>query len=644
MSGKTTPNKPVKSNKPSKPNPRSKRIIKISCIAGAAILFLAGSMLIWTALRTKSGIFSIKGRIGGSSWTGKLKKFDDNYAWFEVSRGETNLELMLTMLSTMEKTAVGAEEQLSVLKRRRALSKIDKRFLVDYRDAAVRAAERYPHSAVIAALAAESIVELGGTAGRGESLAAYAKVLAAAGPLAESSSLPLAFCFYALSGNLRSPQTTVKIERGDDLFLIGVRGLGAAESESMLVNAAILHIIRGDIEGAAPFLTPIDTGKITSSAGSAANEAAARLRDFLAEYSYDFGDLMLAARIWTASGKTEDIARAADAFYLAGRRENAIQLWRALATSGGRSRAYYNIASTGTDLAEKRAALESLLANEQAGRASAFSSKAALYGTLLYTRLISAARGLAILETYTAQSAARRGTADGGAADGGTADGGAAIAPLSESELALFELELFRRRVSNSGAESRETLLEKSIADTWLLLDRFPHEAFLYRWAAWYFDFQRRYDDSEFLIQSAEKRGINGVWIPLNRAITALREGNNEAALKILNSIEPSAWALPEDDSPNSAMREENWPIDANIGLLFESRHDYRGALSSFKAARANIPKNNRRGAARLELKLARCYAVLGQNAEARQAVLNAAALDGENINVRVALNRLPRQ
>jgi tetratricopeptide (TPR) repeat protein len=579
---------------------KTKKLIKISCITGIAALFIIVGILILTAIQTKSGIFSLKTPFSGVSWSEKLKKFDENLSWFEISRGQTNLDVMLNMLNVLEKTAVGAEGQLSVLKRRRKLANIETNLLADYMDAALRAAKRFPHSAAIAALAAESLVKTSGASANSEKLALYAQVLSQAGPLAESSSLPLAFCFYALSGRLGSADSAAVIEQNDSLFLIGIRGLSGKEADAMLVNAALLYIIRGDIDGAAPFLTTLNLD----------NGALEKNRDFFAEYSYDFGDPLAAARIWTESEKPENIARAADAFYIAGRTANALQLWRLLAKNAlpnneRSARVFYNIAMFSTEIQEKRAALESMLAWQNTSP-----SQAALFGTVLYTRLVSEARGRAILEET-----------------------------ITKNPGPLFELELFRRGIKSEP-------LDKSIADTWLLAGHYPKEQFIYRWAAWYFDFERRFDDTYFLLKTAEKWGIRGLWMPLTIAINELRANNIETALNALTKIDIAGYPAGEYESA-----EESWPVDANIGLILEARRDYRGALESFKRAAAQIkiknsdfslnPQSRRSAAARLELKMARCYSALGQSAEARQAVLNAAKFDADNINVRVALNRL---
>ncbi|MDR2468792.1 MAG: hypothetical protein LBD22_07520 [Spirochaetaceae bacterium] len=586
----------------------SKFLVKISCIVGIFVISLFAFFFVFTALRTKGSVFSMKNQMDGASFIEKLRKFDENLYQYTQMRREANLDIMQSLLNALEKSAVGAEGELSVLKRWRKLVKLESTLVLEYEAAAERAVDRFPHSTVIAALAGEARVEARGTGSEEtrEKLRSYARVLSNAGPLAESSSMPLAFCFYALSDSLQNAKAARGTGKIDELFLIALRNFDGIEAEAMLINAALLKIVDSKKDEAAAFLVPLNMEAPKSN----------RARSFFANYAYDFGDPLRAAELWTQQEKAElgDIARAADAFYLAGRTANALQLWQLLArnTKNNTSdkkinlQSLYNIAALAEKASDRIAALEELLAHAEGD----LSSSSALYGMALYTRLINEDRAIALLEEI-----------------------------VRTTKLPLFDLELFRHKLNKSH-------IDRAIADTWLLIDRNPLDSFIYRWAAWYFDFQRRFTETDFLISTAEKRGISGSWILLNQALNFMRDEDYTAALEELEQIA----RMPQDENDVS-LEEDMWPGSANKALILEARHDFRGAYEHYKRARDTITltenaysihKNSKRqSAARLELKMARCLTILGRKEEARQAVLNAAALDGDNINVRVALNRL---
>jgi hypothetical protein len=385
-------------------------------------------------------------------------------------------------------------------------------------------------------------------------------------------------------------------------------GSGASHdtvSEGLSIDAALLKITdrstseNGSLGEAQNLLAPLEIDK-----PSRRRSLGAKSRDFFANYFYDFGNPLLAAELWVESGASKgnagdgDISRAASAFYIAKLNDNARQLWIALVNSESgipiKSRSYYNLAATEPKDADKNHFLQMLLAGD-----SDITSAHVLYGMILYTRLLPDKRAAAII----------------------------AENPAIETE-PLLDLELFRRTLASKPAE-------KSVADTWLLLDRHNADPQIYQWAAWYFDYERRFDESGFLVKTADKRGVSGgAWLAFDKAINLILNNDYSGGAQILKDAEPA------------------WYILANLALIFEAQRDFNGAYSNFLSAAAMLDgetnllifqkniKNEK--AALLQLKIAQCLSALGRKDEAHEAVLKAASIYPDNIKVRMALDRVP--
>lgn len=583
----------------------SKRIVKIACVAGVFVVLFFALVIIWTALRTNTGILS-KNQYDGVSFVEKLRRFDEIYDTYLRSGRLPAREISEALFAALEKTAIGAEGRLSVLKRLRLLSRADASFLPDYAASALRAAEKFPHSVPLAAIAGETLV-LFPEAAQSDSPSAlqknYARVLAGSGPLGEQIAQPAAFYLYALAGSLSTPESAAALPEAGSVFRASMRDLVGEDAVSMAINGAILSICAKNMSDAAVYLIPLDRDGLLSS----------RSRMFFACYEYDFGDLITAAKLWTDAGGEKNLALAAGAFYEAGMTESALQLWYLIAQNTVkdpeavrlRCRSLYNTARHSGSRLAKTNALETLLSVPGGAENGA---DAVLYGTLLYTRLMGGGRAEAILTDLT-----------------------------ENSNHPLFDLELHRQRV-------RRTPIEKAVADTWLLVDRHWNDNRVYRWAAWFFGFLRRSQDLDSLVDAGVKRGRSGIWMDLARARNAIRAEDYDAAERFLDRAAKEADSGYEEDLPS----EQDWPADADRALIFEARHDFRSALSFYASARNKIPLRDveddddlKKSAAKIELRLSRCYSALGMREEARRAVLNASELDGEDIGIRMAKDRL---
>ncbi|MDR0601880.1 MAG: hypothetical protein LBG42_05815, partial [Treponema sp.] len=87
------------------------------------------------------------------SWTRSLGEFDALLA------AGTDPDQLNRILNRLEKRTIGVESRLSVLKRRRELSGRTPRFLDAYRNAAQKAADAFPYSRPLAALAAAALIQ-----------------------------------------------------------------------------------------------------------------------------------------------------------------------------------------------------------------------------------------------------------------------------------------------------------------------------------------------------------------------------------------------------------------------------------------------------------------------------------------------------
>jgi tetratricopeptide (TPR) repeat protein len=162
------------------------------------------------------------------------------------------------------------------------------------------------------------------------------------------------------------------------------------------------------------------------------------------------------------------------------------------------------------------------------------------------------------------------------------------------------------------------------VAETWLLLGRHPEDEGLYQWAAYFFDYQRRYEETAQALKNAGYQGLDGYWAELHRALALLREGRFDEGEELLQTIPPSAVI---------------WQAPANIGRLLEARRASAAALEYYETA-ASLVKNSR-AAAGVQLRIAQCLRALGRDRESRRVLEYALDLDPENLNARLELRRL---
>jgi tetratricopeptide (TPR) repeat protein len=495
------------------------------------------------------------------------------------SRGR--LDTLNFMLDRMEKNVQGVESWLSLLKRRRVLARLSPRMIPPYRESSSRAAAAFPWSQPLAVLALDGAL-LGApiteeTAGILQSCGAR---------IDDAAFSPLVLAASILCGDFADPARAA--EKGGEtllsaaLPLMGPRlpgGLG----DRFIVNLALLKLINQDYRGAEAQIQGLSRIE------------AAEQGTFLGEYYYDFRPLR-AAEIFSRVENSRGLLRSAEALWLGGESEGARHIWLALskedpAEPETRFRSLYNLGASDPEGGEPWFALL-----YQAGEENPPLREDPCYGygLIAYTRNLPPYEALAVLEE-------RKG--------GEPVD--AAV---------LEELEILRRR-------GELWTPDRTAAETWTLLGRRPGDRRIFQWAAWYFDYQRRRDDSAVLLRTAGYRDIQGPWLDLSAALGDLESGRLGQAEERLRSITADPRNLPL------------WQAEANLGLILETRRAPAEALQHYETAAGQVKDS--RAASRLQARIAGCLRTLGRKEESRRALLYSLDLNPGNIAARMELRRL---
>jgi hypothetical protein len=505
--------------------------------------------------------------IDGGTFSRELRRYD---AILAEGRAP-DPEALSPLLDRLEQGALGVESRLSVLKRRRNLA-LSHGAVKDYGEAALRAAAAFPFSEPLAALAAEALIleEPRLDDDRKARLRQYGALLS------DPRFLPLALGLYILAGDMQNPARASAIPRGEALLDSAISRFRGEKQAEFLIDACILRL-PGDTEGAGALIIRLLQNP----------EAPEKAYRFAAEYFYDHGNPLRAAEIFSRFSDEDSLLRQADALWLAGFPEGAQAIWTALASPGpagqvlppqAGARILYNLAALATEREEKLARLEKLLIRNPAHT----------YGVIAYSRLFDTPRAAAIL---------------------------AEMNPRQEDP--LLDLELLRRRQDEWG-------IAKTIAETWLLLGRHPQDGRLYQWGAYYFDRQRQYGETAFLIQSCRLNQLGGSWLDLHEALGFIREGRIEEGEAILKNLSQDTTV---------------WQVPANMARILESRRSTAAALEYYETA-ATLVKAPQ-DASGIQVRIARCLRALGRSQESRRVLEYALDLDPENLRARLELRRL---
>jgi len=304
---------------------------------------------------------------------------------------------------------------------------------------------------------------------------------------------------------------------------------------------------------------------------------------FAAEYYYDFGDLLRSAEIFSYINDEASMIRQADALYLAGFTDIASAIWNILALHSNEI-SLYNLALTTEDPEKAAGFLEKLVNLETISN-----RESRQFGLIRYSRLLDYPKAISLLRDSV---------------------------KFSPLDYPYIDLEMCKRH-------AKEQILGRQIAETWLLLDRHEKNEELYKWAAWHFFFQRSFEETKILLDRMILIDLSAHWVDIYNAIYFMSEGNLDEAEKLLRSI-------PKEEAP--------WFVNANLGKILETAHAPSRAIEQYELASANVQNN--KTAAKIQLRIARCFAALNRPLDVRRSLFYALDLDPDNLTARLELER----
>ena len=560
--------------------------LKPVCIIGLVLALIVSWSMVLFGVIWRGNFPETAGYAQGTmrnAFARELRDFDLFDAPRRVLAGENPAQIE-RRLSRLQRQARSVEEHLSVLKRRRELALLDRRYILYYERAAREAAEAFPFSAPLAAVAAEAVI-LGGSPDARALLGTYA------GRVTQARFGPLELAMHILAGNLNDPAQAAGIPGLENLLSHDFSGtLTGTAGQNLLINEFLLRAVRREIPGASARLNTLlasgDTG----------------IQRMAAEFFYDHNNPRRAAEIFAqlANENTNDmdILRLADSLALAGEIPGARNIWFALSsgTAGqpeaARSRLFYNMAASSTDRQEEAVWLERLF-SYRAQRGQNVMDSTAVYSVIRYTRLLDTPRGIAALSESVVS------------------------AGESMERQPLLDLEHLRRNLDTWPPT-------RASAEVWLLLNRHPGEQAILEWAAWYFEHQRLYAESTRLLNDAARQGMTGTWLDLHRSLALIRQGDITEGERLLRE---------------AGTGSQDWRIFANLGRIHESHRQTSAALEAYGIAAMLV--DERIAAAQVQMRLSRNLEALGRRQESRDALERALELDPDNLNIRRELRRL---
>jgi len=564
--------------------------LKPVCVAGLVLALIVSWSMVLFGIIWRGNFPETDMQGTRSAFARELRDFDLFDAPRRVLAGENPAQIE-RRLSRLQRQARSVEEHLSVLKRRRELALLDRRYIAYYERAAREAAEAFPFSSPLAAVAAEAVI-LGGSPDTRSLLAVYA------GRLTQARFGPLELAIHILAGNLNDPLHAAGIPGLENLLSHDFTGtLSDSARQNLHINDFLLRAVRQDISGASSRLN-----SLLNTAGTADSPGIQRMA---AEFFYDHNTPRMAAEIFSRLVNEEaddlDIIRLADSLVLAGEIPGARNIWFALAANPGtagsfsetaRSRVLYNMAATSTDGQEELLWLERLFTHRAQWGQNLMDSTGT-YSVIRYTRLLDNTRGTAVLSE--------------------------APLPFGESveQHPLLDLELLRRRLDTWPPA-------RASAEVWLLLNRHPGDEALHEWAAWYFEHRRLYAESSRILTDAARQGMSGTWLDLHRALALIRQGEIAEGEHLLRE---------------AGTGSRDWRIFANLGRIHESHRQTSAALEAYEIAAMLV--DERIAAAQVQMRLSRSLEALGRRQESRAALERALEFDPDDLSIRRELRRL---
>jgi len=494
-----------------------------------------------------------------SSFLTELQELDVQFVSFSPS----DTVVISRKIDALEKKALGVESELSLLKRRRELLRLAQKHGIAtkdlnnaYLESVKRAASHFPHAEALAALASEAYLASGQKA-LAESYAVQ---------LSEDRFIPIS---AAVLLSQMPVSETILLKASTIYADAGMKETAA----SLRIDTALLRLLSHDSMSA---LSSLRTWSLNEDFDSE------RARILLAELECDFGNLKISADLFSAMNSNAFIFRRSDALYQAGSIAPAREAWMDLLEYSDspdmQGKALYNLAATDSSTQD---ALSHL------GRALEI-DPSAVYPALRLARLLDSFEKPDKLRVTAILSTALKGT-----------------------DRALVELELLRSSLGSKEARA-------SLAEVWVLLEKYPEDTRIQRWAAYFMEQDLFRDELDKLLQSGNPA------LDFHRSLSLLRLGHLDEAERILFRL---------------AGTDGDWRIAANLGLIAEARRKIAPALELYETATALDMSSTSK--AELQLRIARCLVALGREADARRALEYGLDLDPQNRMLRLALRRL---
>lgn len=625
--------------------PAGSALLKTAFLSGLMLLVIFAGLL--ALVHYAYGGFGSSAFARGSGFHALLQEYDFRYSQLlqagGISSGYQQLDSLSRDLDYLETRAEVVENWLSILKRRRQLAENPGSAYYDsYRQAAVRAMQEFPFSEPISAVAAAALIHE--TAITAETETRLRQILR---NLAGQRFIPMRLSLHVLLGDFENPQRAAENLLDGSLPLDLAMENAGQENDSLLTALAILKVMEGDTRQAvllidkvlASMPLPPSQEDWPSLEGPPSKEAVAEVAielpqvlpgtkepqtpieppspqfvRFAAEFFYDFGDPLRSADLFNMLPGDQALARQADALWIGGDRELAKNIWRLLAApSSDNETSTGTLATTETSLTSM--ALYNLLATatnqdeieEMFGQLAFRGSYGDVHremGFVRYSRRLEAGEAVALLQNEQL----------------GLGESIVSGLPVS----AIVELEILRRQ--------REAApVQRTVAQTWAILRRYPEAQGLFEWAAWYFALQRLSDETDLLLRNADRQGFSGQWLSGQQALQAVRQGRLERAVGILEAANEAG---------------ASWEQAANLGRIFEARNTASRALDAYQKALSIImeeddsPQRNS-NASQLQFRIARNLKALGRTNESRNALRTALELNPENLSARLELGRM---
>jgi len=304
---------------------------------------------------------------------------------------------------------------------------------------------------------------------------------------------------------------------------------------------------------------------------------------FAAEFHYDFGELRRSAEIFSYINDEQSLVRQADALYLDGYQDMAAAIWGILADLQNDT-SIYNLALAAKEPEATEALLERLI-----GMETVSNNKSRQYALIQYSRFMDHTKAISFLRNSV---------------------------NFAPQDYPYIDLEIAKRF-----ADGRDH--GRQIAETWLLLDRHEYDEELFKWAAWNFFYQRSFDEAKILLDRLDKLGITSPWVSVYRAIQLMNEGYLNEAERLLRSV-------PEEYT--------GWYVPANLGCILDTLSSPVSALDQYDLAAAKV--KNRKIAARIYIRAARCLKAINRLQEERRTLMRALENDPDNLTARRELER----